>query len=114
MFSLYGIYQIFRRTYYFSRNRRTRKLDTHLYYRNALIQCDNNGCNQKVSLTNLCNHIKFKCEHCIVQCPAIQCLITGKLNDMLTNSTPFHTVWSAGCKINSTVLATSHNCKKSK
>ena len=87
-----------------------------LFYRNALIPCDNYECNQIVSLSNWCNHIKFKCDHRIVQCPAIHCSINGKPNDILSHSIqcPFHTVWCARCKIKWTVLATSHNCEKSK
>ena len=84
-----------------------------LFYRNALIQYDNNGCNQKVSLSNWCNHIKFNCNNRIVQFQAIRCSITGKPNDILTHSIQclFYTVWCAGCKIKFTVLAISHNSK---
>ena len=86
-----------------------------MFYQNAFIPCDNYGCNQKVSLSKWCDHIKFKCDHRIVQCLAIQFSITGKPNDILTHSIqcPFYTVWCAGCKINWTVLSTSHNCEKS-
>ena len=41
-----------------------------LFYKNALLQCDNNGCNQKLSLSNWYKHIKFNCDYRIVNCPA--------------------------------------------
>ena len=87
-----------------------------LFYKNALIQCDNNGCNQILSLSNWYKHIKFNCDYRIVHCPAIECSVKGNPNDILTHSLqcPFHTVWCAGCKINWTVLAIGHNCEKVK
>ena len=35
-------------------------------YNNDLINCDNNGCNHKVSLLNWYRHIKLKCDYRIV------------------------------------------------
>ena len=87
-----------------------------LFYRNARIKCPNDGCNQKICLSNWFKHIKSTCDHRLVQCPAIKCKDTGTPNDIFTHSIqcPFHTVWCSGCKINWTVLATGHNCEKSK
>ena len=87
-----------------------------LFYRNSLIQCPNDGCNQKISLSNWFKHITSTCDHRLVQCSAIECKVTGTPNDVLTHSIqcPFYTVWSSGCKINWTVFATGHNCEKSK
>ena len=87
-----------------------------LFYKNALIQCDNSDCNQKISFSMWYKHIKFNCEHRIVKCPAIQCSFTGTPNGICSHSfqCPFHTIWCAGCKTNWTVLATGHNCEKSK
>ena len=87
-----------------------------LFYLNALIQCFNSGCNQKVSLSNWFKQIKSTCDHRLVQCPAIQCSVKGTLNKVLFHSIqrPVHTVWCSSCKINWTILATGNNCKKSK
>ena len=87
-----------------------------MFYRNALIQCPNDGCNQKLSLSNRFKHIKSTCDHRLVQCPAIECKVTGTPNDVFTYSIqcPFHTVWCSGCTINWPVMATGHNCEKSK
>ena len=70
----------------------------------------------KISLSNWFKHIKSTCDYRLVQCPAIECRVTGTPNDALTHSIqcPFHTVCCFGCKINWTVLATRHNCDKSK
>ena len=105
-----------RRTYYFSRNRKHPNSYPSLFYTNALIQCDNNGCNQKVSLSNWYKHIRFNCDYRIVNCPAIECSVKRNPKDIITHSfqSRFHTVWCAECKINWTVLATGHNCDKSK
>ena len=49
------------------------KSNPSLIFKNALIQYDNNGCNQKLCLSNWYKHIKFKCDYRIVNCPAIEC-----------------------------------------
>jgi hypothetical protein len=87
-----------------------------LFYNNAQCQCDNDGCNEKLSLSKWYKHIKFTCDHRIVKCPADKCSIIGKPNIICAHSfqCPFHTTWCAGCKTNWTVLATGHNCEKSK
>ena len=87
-----------------------------LFYKNALIQCDNNDCKEKLSFAKWYNHIKFNCEHRNVKCPAVHCSFTGIPTRVLSHSLqcPFHTTWCAGCKTNWTVLATGHNCEKSK
>ena len=71
---------------------------------------------KKISLSNWFKHIKSTCDYCLVQCPAIECKVTGTPNDVLRHSIqcPFHTVRCSGCKINWTVLPTGHNCEKSK
>ena len=51
------------------------KFNPSLFYKNALIQCDNNECNQKLSLSNWYEHIKFNCDYCIVNCTAIECSV---------------------------------------
>ena len=51
------------------------KSNPFVFYKNALIQCDNNGCNQKLSLSNWYKHIKFNCEYRILNCPAIECSV---------------------------------------
>ena len=73
-----------------------------LFYQNARIQCLNDGCNQKISLSNWFKQIKSTCDHRLVQCPANECKVTGTPNDVLTHSIqcPFHSVWCSGCKIN--------------
>ena len=48
------------------------KSNPSLFYKNALIQCDNAGCNQKLSLLNWYKHIKFNCDNRIVNCLAIE------------------------------------------
>ena len=85
-----------------------------LFYRNARTKCRNDGCNQKICLSNWFKHIKFTCDHRLVQCPAIECKVTWTFSDVYTHSIqcPFHTVWCSGCKINWTVLAIGHNCEK--
>ena len=87
-----------------------------MYYGNARIKCPNDGCNQKICLSNSIKHIKSTCDHRHVQCPAIECKVTGTRNDVFTHSTQclIHTVLCCGCKINWNVLATGHNCEKSK
>ena len=62
------------------------KSNPSLFYKNALIHCDNNGCNQNLSLSNWYKHIKFNCEYRIVNCPAIECSVKGNPNDILTHS----------------------------
>ena len=86
------------------------------FYNDGLMQCPNDECNQKISLSKWYKHIKFDCDHRIVKCPSIQCSFTGKPNQVFSHSIqcPFHTIWCAGCKTNWTVLTTSHNCEKSK
>ena len=73
-----------------------------LFYQNALIQSPNDWCNQKISLSNWFKHINSTCDYSLVQCPAIECNVTGTPNDVFTNfiQCPFHTVWCYGCKIN--------------
>lgn len=85
-------------------------------YNDALIQCDNSGCNQKLSFSKWYKHIKFNCPYRIVKCPAIQCSFTGTPNRICSHSflCPFHTKWCTRFKTNWTVLATGHNCDKSK
>ena len=82
-------------------------------YRHARIKCPNDFCNQKIRLSNWFKHIKSTCNHCLVQCPAIECKVTGTHNDVFTHSIQclFHTVWCSGCKINWTVLETGHKCE---
>ena len=48
-----------------------------LFYQNALIQCPNDGCNQKISLSNWFKHIKSPYDYRLAQCPAIECAVTG-------------------------------------
>ena len=98
----------------------TKEIEVHpnskpsLFYLNAFIQCSNNGCNQKVSLSNWFKNIKSTCNHRLVKCPAIQCSVTDTPNKVFIYSIQchFHTIWCSGCKINWIVLATGHNCKK--
>ena len=87
-----------------------------LFYKDALLKCDNSECNQKLSFSKWYKHIKFNCDHRIVKCPSIQCSATGTPTGIISHSLqcPFHSIWCAGCKLNWTVLCTAHNCEKSK
>ena len=87
-----------------------------MFYKDALLQCDNTGCDKKLIVSKWYTHVKFNCIHRIVKCPAIQCSFTGIPNEVCSHSfqCPFHTIWCAGCKTNWTVLATGHNCDKSR
>ena len=76
-----------------------------LFYNNALIQCDKNKCNQKLSLLNWYKLIKSNSDYRIVNRLEIECSVKGNPNDILNHSfqCPDHTVWCAGCKINWTI-----------
>lgn len=85
-----------------------------MFYNNALIQCDNSKCNQKLTFYKWYKHFEFNCDQRIRKCPAIQCSATGTPNKIISqsNKCPFHTTWCAGCKIKWTVLDNGHNCEK--
>lgn len=89
--------QMFRRTYFFQNIEKHPNFNSSLLYKNALIQCDNNRCNQRVSLSNWYRHIKFNWYYRIVNCTAINCSVKGNPYYILTYSLQchFHTVLCA-------------------
>ena len=65
-----------------------------LFNQNALIQCYNDKCNQKISLSNRFKHINSNCDYRLLQCPAIKCTVAGASNKVFTSSIqcPFHSL----------------------
>lgn len=87
-----------------------------LAFKKGVVKCDNQFCDQMISFDNWSHHVKFECKQRNVQCPASGCPIIGFPDYVISHSIqcPFHFVWCAGCRMNWTVLATGHNCEKSK
>lgn len=85
------------------------------FYHTYKARCQNSGCSASEELSLIDQHEMFLCPHRLIKCPANQCPVIGKKEEILYHSLKcvLHFIWCATCQDNWRVFVTSHDCRMS-